>query len=240
LNTFLRWGYPYIPQPYIDGCSPHERVKQSQNATVLDIRKYLDENVKHHEHARTFALKLHEQYQFQWKQDRWLNAVRGFSAEELQEAQYRFDKILLKECFQCDSRRNPPYLLAILRTVAKERRADKQPCLKTEALLKNLEKEKEAQALEERKRLENPDEAIRKALGLARTAFCSKGFGLTTASRWLEESLATLAQEGFDRYRLATERWLNECKEENLKQWLEEKIAKQMPQKLSWKNALGV
>jgi phosphoserine phosphatase len=61
-------------------------------------------------------------YGFKWSMKRWIAACRGLRAEDLREAARRFDRILLRGCFNCDCKRNPLYLLAIARTVSDENR----------------------------------------------------------------------------------------------------------------------
>jgi len=160
---------------------------------------------------------------------RWLKAVRGFCAEDLREAARRFDRILLRKCFNCDSRRNPLYLLAIARTV----RDGRKPLLERRRR-ERLECEKRAAAIkaaqdQERRRAENPESASRRALELARVAFENSGFGLNIAGIWLDQALQSLARRGADAYRLSTERLVELAQIAPVRRWLEERIAKYLP-----------
>jgi len=229
MAMFLRWCYPYIPQPHIDGRSPHERTRDIAPLSHDAIRAALDERARHHEHARSVAIELHHNYGFRWSMKRWLKAVRGFCAEDLREAARRFDRILLRKCFNCDSWRNPLYLLAIARTV----RDGRKPLLERRRR-ERLECEKRAAAIkaaqdQERRRAENPESASRRALELARVAFENSGFGLNIAGIWLDQALQSLARRGADAYRLSTERLVELAQIAPVRRWLEERIAKYLP-----------
>lgn len=197
---YMRWGYPYIPQPYIDGRSPRERTEQATPASTDDIRAVLDERVQHHEHAQTVARELHHAYGFRWSIGRWLRAVRSFTAEDLREASRRFDKVLLRRCYHCDTRRTPNYLLAILRNVAVERRERQRRARaanqKSEGRRIDDETHRRVCQHEEQQRARDPHGAAERAIDLARVAHANGGHGLATASSWLRQALATFANRG--------------------------------------------
>jgi transposase InsO family protein len=198
---YLRWGYPYIPQPYIDGRSPRERVEEASQAGLDIIRDALDERVRHHEHAQTVARELHAAYDFRWSIGRWLAAVRRYTAEDLREGARRFEQTLLRGCFNCDGRRTPPYLLAIVRRVAEERQARERRARHAQARTAQrcIADAAEARALreDEHRREVEPEAAARQAVELARVALTSHGgYGLTVAQRWLDQALQRIASRG--------------------------------------------
>jgi hypothetical protein len=224
VSAFLRWGYPYTPQPYIDGLSPHERVVKAQ-ANVASpspdtIQRILEERVRHNEHAQTLAARLHEAYGFYWPMTRWLKAVRGYGAEDLLEASRRFDQILLRGCFNCNPKRNPRYLLAIIRTVAEERRGASRRQLRQKQYFEKLKTHAAACRDEETEREQNPERGLEQAVDLAHTALKNGGLGLPVAQRWLEQALKSLALKGAQAYRLITDRFLAMAEEGPTRTWL--------------------
>lgn len=221
---FLRYCYPYIPQPGIDGRTPEERTHDRPPASEDVIRAALDERARHHEHAKTCAREIHAQYGFRWAPSRWLEAVRSFTAEDLREAARRFDRILLRACFTCDSRRNPLYLLAILRTVAEQRRAQAEPRRREKLWRAQQAADRQEVESQERQRKECPEAAVAKAIELAKIAAANRGFGLRHAQRWLDQALATIAQRGPDAYQLAAERFLAQTPDEKVRAWLSMRI----------------
>jgi len=233
IAAYLRWGYPFIPQPHIDGKTPEERARDEEQYDEDVIRSFLDRRVNNHEHKKTVAGELHHDYGFLWSMKRWMKAVRYFTAEDLREASRRFDEILLRSCFNCDSRRNPLYLLAIARTVAGERKKrEREDRRKKE--LKRKERNKEQahrDALEKELRLlkDEPEQAAMEAVDLAGLSFQNRGFGLDLARRKLDESLVTIAGWGDQAYRLATDRILHLNGNEALRAWLEERIERARP-----------
>jgi hypothetical protein len=229
ISLFLRYCYPYIPQPHVDGRTPEQRTHDAQPTSVDVIRAALDERVAHHEHAQTVARELQEHYGFRWSVTRWLDAARKFTAADLVEARRRFDRILLKECFTCDKRCNPLYLLAILRTVAEERRVksisierEKQRREEQEAQLKNIEQQ-------EQRRRDFPEEAIAKAIDLAEVAFTNHGFGLSRAQTWLDQALATIAQRGLHAYQATADNFLRKAPPDPVRRWLAQRIELSRP-----------
>jgi transposase InsO family protein len=229
VSLFLRWCYPYIPQPHIDGRCPQERTLDATPSSQDAIHAALDERARHHEHARTVARELHRDYDFRWSMKRWLQACKPFRADDLREAARRFDRILLRGCFGCDPKRNPKYLLAIARTVREERRPQQQA--ERRERLWNQEQSAARQAAQDRQRMraEQPELAASQAIDLARMALRSKGFGLKTATRRLDQALGAMAARGPDAYRLTT-RCLAE-KEENQRvlTWMLERIESARP-----------
>jgi len=222
---YLRWGYPYIPQPHIDGRAPAERLGDCAPVDADTISQILDRRAQHHEHARTVAGELHDHYGFRWSMKRWLRAVRDYRAEDLREAARRFDRILLRDCFTCDSRRNPRYLLAIIRTIAEQRRAQ-QRCVKSEQRRQEKDEAHRRAVLDEQGRRDrHPEEAAWRAVQLAADVFANGGFGLRVTQTWLDRALEILAQRGQDAYRLATGRFLAAAADDDrLRQWLIERI----------------
>jgi len=200
IAAYLRWGYPYIPQPHIDGRSPRERFEQAPPASLQVIRQALDERVRHHEHAKTLARQLHDSYGFRWSVDRWLKAVRGYTAEDLREASKRFDRKLLQGCFTCNSRRNPRYLLAIIRDIADQRRLAHKLRGHAETVVNEARAKHDqmirAVQIDEEQRKADPQAAILKAVDLARVAFDNHGYCLTVAQTWLDEALRAIAARG--------------------------------------------
>jgi transposase InsO family protein len=221
---YMRWGYPYIPQPYIDGRSPRERTEQAAPAPKDVIRAVLDERVQHHEHAQTVARELHQAYGFRCSIKTWLHQVRSFTAEDLREAARRFDKVLLRSCFNCDTRRTPNYLLAVLRDVAGDRRERERRArhAKKESERRRLDKETHRRACqeEERQRADDPRGAAEKAIDLAREALVNHGFGLSTAEAWLDQALREIALRGQLAYELATSQLLGLADTDDLCRWL--------------------
>lgn len=197
---YLRWGYPYIPQPYIDGSSPRARFEQAPPASLELVRAALNERVQHHEHALTLARQLHDNYGFRWSVSRWLKAVRGYTAEDLTQASRRFDRKLLQGCFNCDSRRHPRYLLAIIRNVAKDRRLAQKQRRDTEARATETRAQHEqmirsVQSDEDQRRAD-PEGSVDKAVELARVAFDNHGYFLVVAQKWLDDALQAIAKQG--------------------------------------------
>lgn len=241
---YLRWGYPYIPQPHIDGRSPRERTDDAPAADRDVIREILDERVEHHEHAKTVARELHAAYGFKWSMKRWLKAVRSFTAEDLREAARRFDRVLLSRCFNCDSRRCPPYLLAVLRDVAETRRAAERIKRDFEKQQRQRRNEQEAirkQQDDERRMLEEqPAQVASRAIDLAVLAMRNSGFGLSVAERMLDQALERIAHNGAAAYNLATERLHGHEAEQPLRRWLDERIAQARPTSRSLKDDLDL
>jgi transposase InsO family protein len=222
---YLRWGYPYIPQPHVDGRPPAERLSDAPPAGPDTISEILDRRARHHEHARTVAGELHDHYGFRWSMKRWLRAVRGYRAEDLRAAARRFDPILLRNCFHCDTKRNPRYLLAIIRSIAEPRRAQ-QRCERSERRRREKdETQRRAVVDEQGRRDQHPEEAALRALQFAADVFANGGFGLRVAQGWLDRALEILAQRGEDAYRLATGRFLAAAVDDDrLRRWLIERI----------------
>ena len=222
---YLRWGYPYIPQPYIDGRAPAERLSDAPTAGPDTISETLDRRARHHEHARTVAGELHDHYGFRWSIKRWLRATKGYRAEDLRAAARRFDRILLRNCFHCDAKRNPRYLLAIIRTIVEQRRAQ-QRCEKSEQRWRAKDEIHRRAVLDEQGwRDQHPEQAAMRALQVAAGVFAnSGGFGLRAAQGWLDRALEALAQRGEDAYRLATGRFLDAADDDRLRRWLIERI----------------
>ena len=222
---YLRWGYPYIPQPYIDGRSPRERFEQAPPVSLQVIRAALDERVRHHEHAKTLARELHDSYGFRWSVGRWLKAVRGFTAEDLREASRRFDRKLLQGCFTCDSRRNPKYLLAIIRDVADQRRLAQRQRRELEARAHAISSKHDemtrAVQRDEEQRKTDPEGAVRKAIDLARVALDNHGYCLSVAQAWLDAALQAIAARGQTALDLAVRPVLSSISDHNeLKTWV--------------------
>lgn len=229
VGLFLRWCYPYIPQPHIDGRSPQQRLDDAEPSSQDAIREALDERARHHEHARTTARQLHRDYGFKWSMKRWLAACRGFRAEDLREAARRFDRILLRGCFNCERKRNPRYLLAIARTVRDENRPLRLARRKERLWREEQRRLRQAVLKQEQQRRENPCRAIEQAIELARVAFDNKGYGLNTATRWLDQALRTLATKGEDAYRLAVQLAEDRIDDRRLLAWVNERIDEARP-----------
>jgi len=88
---YLRWGYPNVPQPHIDGLSPAQRRTQ---ATVTDqdtIQTYLDQNVQHHLRRDDIARQIHQAYEFNWPIRKWLDAIKDHIASSLRMEQDDFE-----------------------------------------------------------------------------------------------------------------------------------------------------
>lgn len=229
VGLFMRWCYPYIPQPHIDGRCPQERTQDAAPWSQDAIREALDERARHHEHARTVARELHHDYDFRWSMKRWLQACKPFRADDLREAARRFDRILLRGCFTCDPKRNPKYLLAIARTV-REQRLPQQQAERRERLWHQEQSAARQAALdEERLRTEQPELAAGKAVELARVAVQNRGFGLATATRWLDQALASMAARGLDAYRLATRCLVDKEADQRVLTWMLERIEASRP-----------
>ena len=222
---YLRWGYPYIPQPHIDGRCPAERIGDAVPADPDTISEILDQRARHHEHARTVAGELHDHYGFHWSLKRWLRAVHGYRAEDLREAARNFDRILLRMCFHCDTRRNPRYLLAIIRTIADQRRAQHRSERSEQRRQTQDEAHRQAVLDEQDRRDQQPEQAARRALEYAAGVFAHGGFGLGVAQNWLDRALNALARRGEDAYRLATGHLLaTAAADDRLRHWLSERI----------------
>ena len=97
LVFYLYCCYPYIPQRHIDGRCPAERAQDSSPLGHDQIQEVLDRQARHHEHARTIARRLHDQYDFRMNVNEWLKATRRYRADVLLEAERRFDTILLQQ-----------------------------------------------------------------------------------------------------------------------------------------------
>jgi len=220
----LRWGYPYTPQPHIDGRSPAERLSDAPPAGPDTISEILDRRARHHEHARTVAGELHNHYGFRWSMKRWLRATKGYRAADLREAARRFDRILLRDCFHCDTKRNPRYLLAILRTIAEQRRAQQRSEKSEQRWREKDETQRRAVLDEQGRRDQHPEETALRALEFAEGVFANGGFGLRVAQGWLDRALEALARRGEDAYRLATGRFLAAAGDDRLQRWLIERI----------------
>jgi transposase-like protein len=221
---YMRFCYPYIPQPHIDGRTPRQRSEDEVPHSPDVVRQILDDQVAHHEHAKSEARRLHHDYGFRWSMKRWLRSVRGCYAEDLLEAARRFDRILLRGCPTCDPRRNPRYLLAIIRTVAEERKP-----LRLRDRRQRIWNEKENAArqavLEADRRLQhNPDEVVLTSIELARVALDNHGFGLKIATQRLDRALQNIALRGSDAYKLATDRLLDLAGRDDVCRWLLERI----------------
>lgn len=222
---YLRWGYPFIPQPHIDGRCPAERLGDSAPVDADTISQILDQRAQHHEHARSVARELHDHYGFGWSMKRWLRAVKGYRAEDLREAARRFDRILLRNCFTCDSRRNPRYLLAIIRTIAEQRRAQQRSERGEQKRREKDETHRRAVLDEQDWRDRHPEEAAWRAVQFAADIFTNGGFGLRVTQTWLDRALEILAQRGRDAYRLTTGRFLAAADDDDrLRRWLIERI----------------
>ena len=243
---YLRWGYPHVPQPYIDGRTPRERADDAPAADRDAVRAFLDERATHHEHTQTVARELHRSYGFRWSMTNWLKEVRrcGCTAEDLREAQRRFDRRLLRRCFTCDSKRNPPYLLAVIRTVAEERRAieriQRAGVRQERRRLAEEEATREELAEERRQLEEHPEQAAAEALALAEQAMRSHGIGLNSASRMLDQALERLARRGGAAYLLAAERLRAKNGDEPVRRWLDERIERARPSPRSLKDDLDL
>ena len=224
VGLFMRWCYPYIPQPHIDGRCPQERTQDAAPWSQDAIREALDERARHHEHARTVARELHRDYDFRWSMKRWLQACKPFSAEDLREAARRFDQILLRGCFTCDPKRNPKYLLAIARTVREQRRPQQQAERRERLWHQEQDAARQVAREQEQQRLEQPDIAASKAIELARVALESHGFGLATATRWLDQALSAMASRGPDAYRIATRCLVDKEVDQRVLTWMIERI----------------
>jgi len=231
--AYLRWSYPFIPQPHIDGKAPEERTRDIAKCDEDVIRSFLDRRVNNHEHKKTVAGELHRDYGFRWSMKRWMKATRYFTAEDLREASRRFDQILLRSCFNCDSRRNPLYLLAIARTVADERKKrEREERRKKELERKERAKERaNRDALDKERRLldEKPEQAAMEAVDLAGLSLENRGFGLDLARRKLDEALEIIARRGDQAYRFATDRILHLNGNEALRAWIEERVERARP-----------
>ncbi|MBD3249946.1 DDE-type integrase/transposase/recombinase [Candidatus Woesearchaeota archaeon] len=230
---YMRWGYPYIPQPYIDGLSPRERTEPASSLSEDDVSAILDERARHYEHAQAVARELHHAYGFRWSITRWLGAVRGYTAEDLREASRRFDKVLLRTCFQCDTRRTPNYLLAIVRNLAANRRERqaraRTATRKSERRRLGDEAHRRECQEEERLRAEDPRGAAERAVDLARIAFANDGHGITTASAWLRQALQTIAERGQFALELHVSHMLDLVDTPELKVWLQQHVVEVQP-----------
>jgi len=224
IALYMRWCYPYIPQPHIDGRTPEERTQDRPDGSIDAIRRALDDQVRHNENKKAVARELHDQYGFRWSLKHWLKAVEEFSAEDLREAARRFDHILLRRCFQCNSRRNPKYLLAIIRTVARARRERRVIGLNIQEQLAKSDAERQSAIEEERICIQNPQVALQHALDIAVAAFESGGFGLAQAQRRLDQALSGFSKVGADAYRLSTDRIITLAPNNAVRSWLFENI----------------
>ena len=229
LAAYLRWGYPYIPQPHIDGRTPRERNSDAPPASPDLLRAALDQNVRHHEHAKTLAREIHHAYAFRVPMTRWLRSVRGFPAEDLDEARRRFDHVLLKGCFHCDPRRNDRYFLAVLRDVAAQRKQRQARDKNANTWRNNFDQEERAFREEQKRREMFPDQAAQSAIELAAIAINNRGFGLHHAEHRLREALAILARKGREAYRLATNRLLEIPDDERIRRWIQHSIDALLP-----------
>ena len=229
IAAYLRWGYPYIPQPHIDGRTPAERIQDTSAASIDTIRAALDERIRHHEHAQTVARELHDLYGFRWSLKRWLRAVRGYCVTDLREAARCFDDVLLRGCFNCDARRNPRYLLAIIRTVAEKRRQARKGRRREEEKRAHEEAHRRAVHDEDQQRRRHPEQAVLRALQLAKSAFDNGGLGLGVAQRWIDQALTAIAEAGSHAYQLAAERFRAAADQDPLLCWLNERLEKFKP-----------
>jgi len=155
---------------------------------------------------------------------RWLAACKGFRAEDLREAARRFDRILLRGCFTCDRKRNPRYLLAVARTVRDENRPLRLARLKERYWREEQQRRKQAALEQEQQRREHPERAIEQAIELAHVAFDNKGYGLKTATRWLDQALHTLAAKGEEAYRFAVQPAVRGVDDQRVLAWVLERI----------------
>lgn len=231
---YLRWGYPYIPQPYIDGQAPRERTEEASLASPDIIRASLDERVQHHEHAKTVARQLHRAYGFRWSMTRWLKETRFYTAGDMREAARRFDKVLLHRCYNCDSRCTPNYLLAVIRDVAGDRRErerkEKRAQQQSEQRRVADEKHRQAMQDEQRQREVKPHATAEKAIELAREALANQGFGLSIADTWLDQALRAIALGGPLAFELATFRLLSLANtDDDLRTWIREHVERIHP-----------
>jgi len=238
VGLFMRWCYPYIPQPHIDGRCPQERTLDAAPWSQDAISATLDERARHHEHARTVARELHHDYDFRWSMNRWLQACKPFGADDLREAARRFDRILLRACLNCDPKRNPRYLLAIVRTVRDERKPLRQARRRERLWSQQQQENRQAVDEQERQRNEYPEQAAHKAIELARVALDSKGFGLLTATRRFDQALCSLATRGLEAYQLATRCLADKEKDQRLLTWMIERIEAARPSPRSLKEDL--
>ncbi len=229
VGLFMRWCYPYIPQPHIDGRCPHQRTEDAAPWSRDAIEEALDERARHHEHARAVARELHHDYDFRWSMKRWLKACKPFRAEDLREAARRFDQILLRGCFTCDPKRNPKYLLAIARTVRDGQKPVRQARRRERIWRKERREARQASRDQDQQRLEQPEQTADKAVELARVALVSKGFGLVTATRWLDQALGAMAARGPDAYRLATRCLADKEADQRVLTWMLERIEASHP-----------
>jgi hypothetical protein len=154
--------------------------------------------------------------------------VRGYTAEDLREASRRFDKVLLRKCFQCDTRRTPNYLLAVVRNVAADRREreTKARTATQKSERRRLDDETHRQACheEERQRVDDPHGAAERAVDLARIAFANGGLGLSTASVWLRQALQAIAERGPFAFELHANHMVDLADTPELQVWLQQHV----------------
>jgi hypothetical protein len=82
---------------------------------------------------------------------------------------------------------------------------------------------------QEQQRRARPCRAIEQAIELARVAFDNKGYGINTATRWLDQALRTLAAKGEDAYRLAVQPAVDRIDDRHLLAWVNERIDEARP-----------
>lgn len=223
IAAYLRWGYPYVPQPHIDGRTPHERTGDETSVCAGVIDQILEQRAQHHEHAKTVALEIHHSYGFRWSTRRWLRAVRRYPAEDLREAARRFDNLLLKGCFNCNPKRNPRYLLAIIRTVAAQRRQALARGQAVETEHSRHEAQVRKVREEEQRRRQFPEQAISEALEMGTSCWEARGL-VQIASHWLDQALESLAHRGPDAYRLATESFAARISQDPVRRWFADRL----------------
>lgn len=243
---YLRWGYPYVPQPYIDGRSPRQRVDDFPPTDRDAVREILDERARHHEHAKTVARELHEFYGFRLAMRDWLKMIHrsNCTAEDLRDASRRFDQVLLKGCFNCNPKRSPYYLLAIIRNVAGERRVEQRAERDFEKQERKRRADEEAtrkELNEDRRQLqEEPEKRAAQALTLAELAMKNNGYGLRAATYMLDQALERIAQKGAAAYNLAAERLRSLNGDEPVRRWLDQRIVQAQPTPRSLKDDLDL
>ena len=170
--------------------------------------------------------------------NRWLAACKPFGANDLREAARRFDRIILRGCFNCDPKRNPKYLLAIVRTIRDERKPLRQARHRDRLWKQKHQEARQVVDEQERQRNEHPEQAAHKAVELAKVALENKGFGIVTATRWLDQALCSMASRGPDAYRLATRCLTDKEKDHRLLTWMIERIEASRPPPRSLKEDL--